>query len=86
MCSQADVDKSGYIEIGEFARLLREHLEIDASKYPKRSFFRHVPNDVMTFCGVVTDNDEVIEMMALFDTDGDGRLAYAEFVKCLHTY
>jgi len=32
------------------------------------------------------DNDEVIELLGMFDTNNDGRLAYSEFVKCLHTY
>jgi len=58
----ADTDGSGFIEIGEFAKLLWDQLEIRA------------------------DEDQVLQMMGLFDTNGDGRLAYAEFVKCLHTY
>eukprot|EP00607_Mallomonas_marina_P003205 CAMPEP_0182426060 /NCGR_PEP_ID=MMETSP1167-20130531/12531_1 /TAXON_ID=2988 /ORGANISM="Mallomonas Sp, Strain CCMP3275" /LENGTH=453 /DNA_ID=CAMNT_0024607233 /DNA_START=92 /DNA_END=1453 /DNA_ORIENTATION=+ len=58
----ADKDKSGYIEVNEFANLLRKQLDLEA------------------------DDDEVVELLALFDTNGDGKLAYGEFVKCLHTY
>jgi Ca2+-binding EF-hand superfamily protein len=31
-------------------------------------------------------DDEINSLLDLFDTNGDGKLAYHEFVKCLHTY
>jgi len=58
----SDRDGSGYIEFGEFKKLLTDHL------------------------GLKLDDDSAQELLGLFDTDGDGRLNYSEFVKCLHTY
>ncbi|KAF0697353.1 Aste57867_11954 [Aphanomyces stellatus] len=57
----ADRDGSGFIELGEFTRLLRDTLGIDADEGQAREMLRH------------------------FDTNGDGKLAYSEFVKCLRT-
>lgn len=35
---------------------------------------------------IQTGEGEVEELLGMFDTNGDGKLAYSEFVKCLHTY
>ena len=69
----------------ELALLLRNELEIDAGACDQHTC-THTNPRIIDLINCFADDDQVCDLLALFDTNGDNRLAYAEFVKCLHTY
>ena len=96
MISQADADGNGVVDFPEFLELVTNHMKMSSDPEEEiRAAFSVFDRDgdgfitaselrnVMANLGEVMSDEELAEVMAEADVDGNGNISYQEFAKMM---
>ncbi|CAF4096286.1 unnamed protein product [Rotaria socialis] len=78
MIREVDADQSGSISFVEFVDMVKK--AVDTNKNSREELFRAFQVFVLQATGDRPTDEDVLEMIAEADIDGDGRINYDEFV------